>query len=115
MTFTFDPALPSPKDRLRFRLDDIDAADVLIQDETYLALVNMNGGNETMALRDAAQSLLQHFSQEPETAALGDGVSFNWGQRVASLTALIAQCNVIVGGVGASGTVSLFLAAEVEG
>lgn len=77
--FTFDESLGLPRDRVRLRIGDTNAASPLRQDETIAALVAAVG--ELGAIEVLATSLAAEYAQRPDS--LGDnGQSISWSQRV---------------------------------
>jgi hypothetical protein len=98
VTTTFDPALLTPRDRLRFDLGDTDVsavkpagADVLalpVDDSVYAGVLARRGNDERQATIDLADALIAKYAQM-ETKASVDGVeSAEWGNRLAAWRAL---------------------------
>jgi hypothetical protein len=91
---TFDPALATARDRLRFDLGDTHVgatkaagADVLalpVDDAVYAGALARRGGDEDLAYIDLADALIAKYAQM-ETKASVDGVeSAEWANRLAA-------------------------------
>lgn len=105
MTATFDAALSTTRDRLRFRLADTDIANALIADETYDGLLTYYASEsdpDLYALRALAQSLIARFGQQVTQAQLGDGVGFTWGERVTIWREIVSEVEGALGIGGAA-------------
>jgi hypothetical protein len=94
MTQTFDPNLPTVKDRMRNILGDIAWINPLdpayaatnglamIPDETYNAMASLRG--ETLATAQLAESLAVRFGQMPGQVTLPGGLQVSWRDRVSA-------------------------------
>lgn len=101
---TFDPALPSAKDRLRLLLGDTGKAptnyvsgpyDIAppvadFPDVTYTTTLAQSTGSETAAALTLAQALLVKFGRMPSKVTIGPD-TFDYEARIKSLQALITQ------------------------
>lgn len=85
MTATYDNTLPTPKDKARNILGDIDAANALRQDEEYNSQISLFGYDQ--AIVNMARSLAAEYSQQPVSFS-GGGISVNWSERVKTWLAI---------------------------
>lgn len=101
MTTTFDPALTSAKDRMRFDLGDTNVgvvkaagADPLqlpVDDAVYAGVLARRGGSERLASIDLAEALIAKYAQM-ETKASVEGVeSAEWANRLVGWRALTTR------------------------
>lgn len=101
MTTTFDPALTSAKDRMRFDLGDTNVgvvkaagADPLqlpVDDAVYAGVLARRGGDERLATVDLADALINKYAQM-ETKASVEGVeSAEWTNRLVGWRALTTR------------------------
>lgn len=77
---SFDPSLPTARDRVRLLVGDVDALNPLLADETYNVLLLSQG--EAGAVIWAAQALAAQYAQEPGSVGLPDGTTVSWRDRV---------------------------------
>ena len=63
MTWTFDPALPTDKDRVRFYIGDTDTTDQQVQDETIEATL-VDYSNPLLAAAVICRSLAAQYGRE---------------------------------------------------
>lgn len=91
MTATFNPALSTLKDHIRLALGDVDAAAMLLLDETILAKLAAVGYGE--ALAQCAEALLVLLATEPdvyeEHGGVHVGIHVEFRQRIPALQQLI--------------------------
>ena len=87
MSATFDPTLPSARDRLRLLLGDYDTANALRDDETYDGAIAAYG--EPGAAAYLADGLAAEYAQYPVTTS-ADGTSLDFSERVKTWQALAA-------------------------
>lgn len=98
MTATFDPALLTPRDRLRLRLSDTnvgatkaDGADALalpVDDSVYAGALALHENDERRAGLELVRALIGKYAQM-ETKAAVDGVeSAEWANRLVAWRAL---------------------------
>jgi hypothetical protein len=89
---SFDPSLPSVRDRLRLQLGDTTgvAATEFLGDGTYDAVYAYNGNNEIAALVSLAQALIAKFAQAASRINLGD-MSFSWRDRMVAWNGIITK------------------------
>lgn len=105
MTFSFDPALPSAKDRIRLILGDFTAPG-LRQDETLNAAITAHG--EAEATARLAEGLAAEFAQRPDSIG-GDGQSISWRDRVKTWLEVASRMRAT--GVAAATALSVSVAA----
>ena len=82
MAATYDPSLPTARDRMRQVLGDTDVdpdSDALLPDETYDARLEEHG--ETLATAILAESLAARYGQEPDAVSVGGQVQVSWRDR----------------------------------
>ncbi len=88
MTFSYDPNLTLPRDRVRLRIGDINPLNPLRQDETIAALVGAVG--ELGAIEVLATSLAAEYAQRADS--IGDnGQSISWSRRVTTWLEVAAR------------------------
>ena len=98
MGATFNPALLTARDRMRFDLgdtnvavekdDDADPLSLPVDDAVYAGVLARRGNDERQATLDLADSLIARYAQL-ETKATVDGVvTAEWGNRLAAWRAL---------------------------
>lgn len=80
MVATFDPNLPTAKDRIRRLLGDADVANALRQDEDYVAAIALYP-DEAEAAAFVAEGLAAEFARRPDSIS-DEGTSLRWGERV---------------------------------
>lgn len=80
MAWTFDPALPTARDRARLAVADTVSTDPLLQDETYDALITGFAPDELRAQVAAAKSIAALFSRRATEEKEGDEQS-NFADR----------------------------------
>lgn len=85
MAATYDPTLPTAKDRVRYALGDTNVAAALEQDETYVA--NLTLYSESLAIAVMAEALAARFAQKPDSFGT-DGLNVTWRERVKTWLAL---------------------------
>lgn len=80
---TFDPALTTAKDRIRFALGDTGTTSLLVPggEATYAALLGLSS-DEAAVYRTAAGSLANYYSNQPNSVG-GGGESVSWADRAA--------------------------------
>lgn len=105
--FTYDESLSLPRDRVRLRIGDTNAASPLRQDETIAALIGAVG--ELGAIEVLATSLAAEYARRPDS--LGDnGQSISWSKRVTTWLEVAARARremtALEGGDGMSSTLS---------
>lgn len=103
---SFDPSLPSVRDRLRLQLGDTsgNAATELLADEIYDAVYAYHGNNESKALLALAESLIAKFSQTASRINLGD-MEFSWRDRMLAWKGIVVKFQGIATAVGGGGFV----------
>ena len=103
MAWSYDPALPTARDRARLAIGDTDGANQLRQDETIDALVAAHG--EAEATARLAEGLATQFGRQPGSVAIPGGPTVSWGDRVRAWTALAGAMRTAAA-VGTAATVS---------
>lgn len=98
---TFDPALPTARDRMRFDLADTDVnrakaetADPLtlpVDDAIYDGVLARRGNDERLALIDLADALYSRYAQEPSRAEISNVESAEWKNRLDGWKALATR------------------------
>jgi len=88
VAWSYDPGLPSAKDRVRLAVGDTDGANPLRQDETINALVLAHG--EAEATAKLAEGLATQYAQQPDSVDLG-GLAVTWKDRVKAWLELAAR------------------------
>lgn len=90
MAATYDPLLPTDRDRLRFRLGDTDVPDnALVSDEQYDAMIAASGWR--IAGAELAEGLAARFAQEPDSVSIGGTISVSWRSMIARWIGVAAQ------------------------
>jgi hypothetical protein len=92
---TYSPALATARDRLRFRLGDIEAAE-LYPDATYDALLAL-WTTEDRALYELAKALIVRYAQQPNEVSVSGAVAVKWAERLATWRALVADLGLALG------------------
>lgn len=87
MSFSFDPTLINPIDRIRLALGDT-VSPGLLPDETYLSLLAIYA-TEQQTIIYGARSLAAYYATQP-TQLSSDGSSITWGQRIQQWNAIAA-------------------------
>lgn len=82
MGFSYDAALVTARDRLRFAVGDTVADEVLLDDETYDAVLAWHGDNEDTATRAIASALLARYAREPDRIEDDLGLQVIWQNRL---------------------------------
>lgn len=103
---SFDPSLPSVRDRLRLQLGDTsgDAATELLLDSIYDAVYAYHGNNDSKTLVALAESLIAKFSQAASRINLGD-MEFSWRDRMTAWKAIVLKFEGISASEGGGGFV----------
>lgn len=86
MRWTYDPAMASDRDKVRFRLGDTVEAAPLLQDEEIDVL--LEGSDVISATIACAESLAMHFASLAQSKTDDIGQSVNYGDRSARYRAL---------------------------
>lgn len=89
MPATYDAALTTARDRMRFLLGDTDTSAPLLDDTTYDTLLSTVG--ETEGTAQAAEALASRYAQEPDQIGLGGDLQAQWRERVKTWLALAAR------------------------
>lgn len=88
MSFTYDPSLPTPRDRIRSSTADI-VSPGFRSDEQIDALVAAYGETEATAL--IAEGLAAEYALQPDSVSLPGGLSVSFKERVKSWADLAAR------------------------
>lgn len=113
MSASYDPTLTTALDRMRLRLGDTDVEpeeDALAPDETYLALLSLQG--EALGTATLAESFAARFGQEPGTVTVG-GDTISWKDRVSTWLELAARLRKDAAAVVAAGNRTTFAGPRV--
>lgn len=84
MTASFDPSLPTPLDRMRDALGDIDVEAPLAPDETYMTRLNDAGGSWRLAAAAMARSFASRAISEPSSFTATGDMSVSWNNQAAT-------------------------------
>ena len=87
MSWTYDPAMASDRDKVRFRLGDTVEAGALLQDEEIDGLL-ADAGSVTNATIAGADALAMRFASLAQSKTDDIGQSVNYGDRSARYRAL---------------------------
>lgn len=90
MVATFNAALSSQRDRLRFALGDTDTEAPLLPDETYDAALEQQG-SYPLAGALLAEALAARYAQEPDSVAISGELTVSWRVRVQTWLGLAAK------------------------
>lgn len=103
---SFDPSLPSVRDRLRLQLGDTsgNAATELLADSIYDATYAYHGNGESKTLVALAEALIAKFSQAASRINLGD-MEFSWRDRMVAWKAILTKFEGISTAAGGGGFV----------
>lgn len=111
MTFTYNPELVTPLDRMRFTLGDIYVPE-LRPNESYAALLLTY--SEPVATMLMAESLASEYAQNPSSVSVG-GVSVSYASLVSNWQAIAKRIrDEVAAGGGGSGDVTGFASVVVE-
>jgi len=90
-TFTYNPLLASPLDRLRFALGDTDITAALLPDQTYLAVFGqVDNEDEQQAQLILARGLIAWAANQPTRVEVaGEGGTVSWGDRLVGWRAIV--------------------------
>lgn len=101
MAATFDPALTSARDRMRFDLGDTnvglvkpagtDPLQLPVDDAVYAGVLARRGDNERLATIDLGEALIAKYAQLETRAAVEGVESAEWGNRLAAWRATVAR------------------------
>jgi hypothetical protein len=72
MTWSYDESLPTDRDKVRFRIGDIDTEEQLLSNETLDTLLTIRD-DVVLASIDAVEGILAKFAREIDRQALGLG------------------------------------------
>lgn len=116
MTATYDPTLPTSKDRARSLLGDIDVSDgganALRTDEAIVAVIAANG--EQLGTAVLAEGLAAEYAQLPDSLSTG-GTSFSWRERVKYWRDLAARIRTQLASDAAAAANNLLVATPFRG
>lgn len=77
MAATYNPALATDTDRVRFDTGDTDVARAVVQDETIAALLAEAGATRASVSARVAQSILSHYQHQVTYDVDGQGERFS--------------------------------------
>lgn len=110
-TFTYDSALPTPRDRMRHTLGDTDPTKPLRYDETYDAALAYYA-DEALATAKIGRALATQFGRNPTSVSVPGGPSVSYSDRVKTWLDTAKQLEDAVastGGLGGSSYVEFTL------
>jgi hypothetical protein len=93
---TYTPGQGSARDRLRFRLGDIDPTAELYPDAEYDGLLAL-WPTEDRALYELAKALIVRYAQQPNEVSVSGAVAVKWAERLATWRALVADLGLALG------------------
>lgn len=101
---SFDPSLPTVRDRLRLQLGDTTGVEAteFMPDETYDAVYAYHGNKEPETLLALAEGMIAKFSQAASRINLGD-MEFSWRDRMKGWQAIVEKFEGIAAGAGGGG------------
>lgn len=114
MATTFDPALLTARDRVRFQLGDTDMAKPLIPDETYDAQIAWYGGDEQKAARELARGLIAEYGRKPVNIKAGS-VQVDYRERLTVWRGIVGRIDIAVGGGGSLSSIRTSRFDDVSG
>lgn len=82
LTYTFDPSLALPRDRVRAAIGDRDMADPLRSDQEVDATVAFCGEDELLATAVLAEGLAAEYARRVDSYSESGGISVRWGERI---------------------------------
>jgi hypothetical protein len=94
---TFDPALTTPTDRIRFSVQDVDDAAPMLPEATYTALYARYDDSEDRATVAAAEALLVKYAQHPDSVEITGAVKVAWKYRLAAWRELANSLRIALG------------------
>lgn len=101
---SFDPSLPTVRDRLRLQLGDTTGVEAteFMSDATYDAVYAYNGNKEPETLLALAEGMIAKFSQSASRINLGD-MEFSWRDRMKAWSAIVQKFEGIAASAGGGG------------
>lgn len=91
MAATFNPALTTPLDKIRFAVGDTDVANPFIQDETIAALLAEAGATPVSVAASVAQNILTTLQQRVTYDV--DGQGERWSDAAKAYASTVALLN----------------------
>ena len=85
---SYDPTLATARDKLRFRLGDVNTAAELLPDATYTAALDAHDDDETAAALQLLDGLIALYAQMPSKTSTDAGASVEWKDRLEAWKAL---------------------------
>lgn len=95
MSATYKTTLATARDRIRFRLGDIDVNRALLSDQEIAAAIGLKG-SEDAALLYLAKGLLAQFTHQP-TRVSADGTVFDFSERITTWRELVSELGQATG------------------
>ena len=89
MSATYKTNLATARDRVRFRLGDVDVNNALLSDQEIAAALSLKGSEDAATLY-LANGLLAQFAHQP-TRVSADGTVFNFSERLNIWRGLVAE------------------------
>lgn len=83
--FTFDSTLPTPRDRVRHLVGDVDPTNPLRFNETYDAMLDYYDGDEAAVTAKIARALASELARQPSSVSIPGGPSVSYADRVKAL------------------------------
>jgi len=96
MSFTFDETLPTERDFVRFKLDDVESDDPRLSNELIDTLLTKYG--LSTALLDGCNRIKLFWGKEPDTIGLTGRRLFQWRERYRAYSDLYKQLLAEVNG-----------------
>ena len=88
LTYTFDPLLGTPTDRVRAAIGDRGPDDWQRSDEEIVATVDLEGGDEILATAVLCEELAAEYAKRIDSYSESGGISVRWGERIRTWLAL---------------------------
>lgn len=106
---SFDPSLPTVRDRLRLQLGDTTGVEAteFMSDETYDAVYAYHGNREPETLLALAEGMIAKFSQAASRINLGD-MEFSWRDRMTAWKGIVEKFSGISAASTGSGFVIMY-------
>lgn len=77
MAATYNPGLVTDRDKIRFRLGDVNIDKALVPDETIMALLAVSGATVLSVAGDLAASIAAQYAQKVDTDLDNQGLKYS--------------------------------------